>query len=218
MARLPVPGPVVIPGVAEVKQHWREGTQNTSIVLHGFHGGTTAVNAALADTLFTSFKNALTTSGLGGHLHAETAITGVEVKDLSAAGNASYLSTGLEQVGTGAAGPLGSQVAIVVTKRSAKSGREFRGRMYIGGLDNTATTDGKLATTGASQTSAAFGEACRTAMSSAGVPMCIANRALQAGTTASGAALPPRSATHTDVTQCVVDNPRLDTQRRRLGR
>jgi hypothetical protein len=73
--------------------------------------------------------------------------------------------------------------------------------------------------TGLAKTAAgSFGEGIRLAMTSAGVPMCIAQRALQSGTDTDGNALPPRSAGYFPVTRCVVRDNRLDSQRRRLGR
>lgn len=217
MGREPVGGPVVIPGVVEAKLKFSDPDGAWSIICHGVKGST-AVDSTLANSLATSIGSSVTSSGWSGFMKAGSSFDGVEVKDLSTAHNPAYLSdvAGVPAAGTGS--PLGDNTAICVSKETAKAGREWRGRLYLGGLDGTCTTDGKNMSAGAKVAAGNFGEGIRTAMSSAGIPMCIAQRALQAGTDAAGNDLPPRSASYFPVTRCVVKDNRLDSQRRRLGR
>lgn len=218
MSRPVKPGPVVVPQTCEVKLYWSNGTNQFTNVLHGNHGGTTAINEQLADTLHTSISNALVTSGWAAIMHPSVALYQVGVKDISAPFLPEYLSNGAAQAGTGALSPLGDHTAICVTEQTAKSGREWRGRIYLGGLDAAATADGRVASQAAVDAAGAFGEAVRSAFTTAQIPMCVAQRELLAGMSSSGTALPPRSANPVPVTRCIVRDTRLDTQRRRVGR
>jgi len=218
VARPPAGGPVIIPQCVEVHVYWSNGLNTFSNVLHGNHGGTAAINETLAETLLTSFKSALTTSGWGAIVHPTVALYRVGVKDLASAYNSEYLSSGAALAGTGASTPLGDHTALVVTEQTSRSGAQWRGRMYLGGMDAAATNDGSTATQAAVDAAGAFGEAIRSAMSSAQVPMVVAQRELLAGQTAGGTAMPPRAATTVPVTRCIVSDNRLDTQRRRIHR
>jgi hypothetical protein len=215
--RPPVPGPIVIPGCVQAQLRFTDTTGTFSLVCHGIKGSTT-VDETLANSLATSVASAVTSSGWVGFMAPGTSFDGVWVKDLSSANNSIYESntTGVAAGGTGPA--LGDNTAICVTKQSAKSGKEFRGRMYLGGLDSSCTVDGHNMTDPAKVAAGNFGEAVRTAFNSAGIPMCIANRALQAGEDINGNPLPPRTANTTPITRLVVRDLRLDSQRRRLGR
>jgi hypothetical protein len=217
MGRPPVAGPVVNPGVVEAKLLFSDVDGSWTIVCHGVKGSTT-VDSTLADSLATGIGSSVTSSGWATFMKAGSSFDGVEVKDLSTAYNPSFISSvaGVPAAGTG--GPLGDNTALCVTKETAKAGREFRGRLYLGGLDGACTTDGKSMTGPAKTAAGNFGEGIRLAMTSSGVPMCISQRALQAGTDSKGNPLPPRSASYTSVTRCVVKDNRLDSQRRRLGR
>jgi hypothetical protein len=151
-------------------------------------------------------------------MHPSVALFQVGVKDLNAPFLPEYLSTGAAMAGSGALTPLGDHTAIVVSLKTSKSGREWRGRIYLGGLDAGATTDGRTATQAAVTAAGAFGEALRAAFSTNQIPLVIGQRELLSGTTSTGAALPPRAANKVPVTRAIVSDNRLDTQRRRVGR
>jgi hypothetical protein len=217
MGRAPVGGPIVIPGVVEGKLKFSDADGSWSIVCHGVKGST-SVDITLANALATSVGSSITSSGWSGFMKTGSSFDGVEVKDISTAHNPAFISDVAGVPAAGAASPLGDNTALCVSKETAKAGREWRGRMYLGGLDGTVTSDGKNMSGPAKIAAGNFGEGIRLAFSSAGIPMCIAQRALQAGKDSAGNDLPPRTASYFPVTRCVVKDNRLDSQRRRLGR
>lgn len=217
MARPVKPGPVVIPQVAQIKQVFDLNGMKATIVVHGSTGGTTNVSAALADTLLTGFKNALTTSGWGGLMSNLCSLQEVTVKDLSQAYNPEYLSSGGGQSGTGTGTPLPINTAICVSHLTNKSGAQWRGRSYLCGMDSSVTTDGIHHTSAAGTAALDYWDACMSVMATAQVPMVIAQRELLAGQDSHGNALPPRSASSAGVIGNHITSNRLDTQRRRIG-
>jgi hypothetical protein len=207
-----------IPNCAEVTIQWATGSRGWMNVLHGGWTGAQAPTAALAEILFTAVKAALTSSGFAGNLHTDASVTGVKIKDLRSPNLGFVFSTSAAASGTGAGSLVSLATAIVVTQATAGSGRGFRGRSYLAGLDSDALASHITASAAADTNAAAFMEAIRTAMQANSIPMVIAQRALLAGESASGAPMGPRSATTIPVTQCRIVNSRLDSQRRRLGR
>jgi hypothetical protein len=218
-----VPRPVdpsirTIPNCAQVVITWASGGRAFTNVLHGGWTGAGSPTSALAETLFTGFKSALTSSGFAAQLHTDTTITGVKLKDMRTANLPYVLSTSAAAAGTGAGTFVALATAIAVTLRTANSGRGFTGRVYLAGLDSGAIVSHLQATAVANTAAAAFITSCLATMSSNSIPCVIAQRALLAGTTHAGAALPPRPAGTVAVTSASISNPRLDSQRRRMGK
>ena len=221
MGRLPVKGPVVIPNTLEFKLEWGDpgaaGELRFSNVFHAVWGTKPPIDQALADTLLTLATNSMTSSNWATFVHTSTAIKRVQVKDISAPNLPWYLSTGPELAGSGPGAALAEQVAVVATSLTAKAGREWHGRTYLGGLDDGAQVDARHHGTAAGTAATAFLNAIRTGLPS-GINLAIGQRALQAGQTSTGAPLPARTAHSEPITNYVIRSNRLDTQRRRLGR
>lgn len=218
MARPVDPSVKTIPNCAQVQIQWSTSGRTFSNVLHGNWTGAQAPTAALAETLFTAVKGALTSSGWGALLHTDVSCTGVRIKDMRQP-NLGYVnssSAAASGTGSGTMGPLNA--ALVITQRTAQSGRGFFGRTYLAGMDSTTFQTHTQFTAAATTAGAAFLESIRTSMQTNTIPMVVAQRALLAGTTSGGAQLGPRAANTIPVTQCAAINARVDTQRRRLGR
>lgn len=207
-----------IPNCAEVDLVWTASGRTFKNILHGTWTGAQSPTSALAETLFTAFKSGFTTSGWAAAVHTDVSFTGVSIKDLRQPNLGFVQSSSAAAPGTGAgtAGPLNT--ALVVTQRTARSGKGFTGRTYLAGMDATQFATHLTATAGCTTAAAAFLTAVFNAMSTNSIPMGVAQRALLAGTSAAGAAMPPRPAGIVPVTQCAVINARLDSQRKRLGR
>jgi hypothetical protein len=197
---------------------WTASGRTYSNVMHGGWTGAGSPTSSLAETLFTGFKSALTSSGLGALLHTDVSMTGVQLKDLRQPNLAWVLSSSGSAAGTGAGSFVSLATAIVVTLATAQSGRGFTGRVYIAGLDSAAIVSHLQATTAANTAAAAFITACMSTMASNSIPAVVAQRQLLAGTTSGGAQLGPRAAGTIAVTQARIVNARLDSQRRRLGK
>jgi hypothetical protein len=218
MPRLPVPGPIVIPSCIEVKLHWSDTFGLFSNVLHGNLTAVGPINPALAETLFSALKANVATVTWLGDLATTISFTGVSVKDIRAANNPEFPSSSLAAPGTAVGPAVAINSALVVTLRSAQAGRAFRGRVYLAGLTATALASARQWTTGAGANAVAFVEGIQAVLTANSIPLVIAQRALQAGTDASGNPLPARLAAVVPVVSVDIANPRVDTQRKRLGR
>lgn len=204
----------VIPNCVEIKLHWLYGAVVGFNVLHA-QRGSTAVNQALADNLFTTLAPQLSASGLALELHTTTAFQHIGVRDLSSADQPEFVSTGSAVNGAGTGNPLPPQVALCVTYKANLVGRSNRGRSYLGGFADSATTaQGRAtpATTAAAQT---FMTSVNATLAAQGMVPAIGQIALPQRTNAAGETLPARPAgTVPIVTTTVLDNI-FDTQRRR---
>lgn len=218
MPRVPVPGPIVIPNCIEVKLHWSDSLGLFSNVLHGNLTAVGPINPALAETLFSAFKANTGTVVWLADLAATMSFTGVSVKDLRAANNPEFPSSGASAPGAAVGAAASVNNALVVTLRSAQAGRGFRGRVYLGGLTQASLASARQWSGAAGANAVGFIEGVRSVLSANSIPMVIAQKALQAGTDVAGNPLPARLAGIVPVVSVDIANPRVDSMRRRLGR
>jgi hypothetical protein len=222
VARAPVKGALVIPLCGEFKLEWGTpapaGETLFTNILHFTWSTKPTFDAALAESIFSAAKNAMSTSNWTAFVHPTIFLKRVQVKDITAANLPWFLSTGPEIAGTGLLSALPEQVAVVVTSKTAKSGREWHGRSYLGGLDAGAQLDGRHHGPATGTAGVAFMETMRTTLAPLNVRLALGQRALQPGTSTSGAALPARVALAVEITGFAIQSNRFDTQRRRLGR
>ena len=219
MARPPTPPPIVIPNCIMVVLHWSDAAGEFSNVIHGNLTAVGPINPSLPETLFSAFKaNAGISAWLSAHVSTGVSFIRVSCKDMRAGNNPTFQSSGLAAAGGAAGAQVPLQACIVVTHRTAQSGRAFRGRTYLGGgvVTDLASPRAWSDTTGTAAVAAVNG--MQTVMTANQIPMVIAQQHLLAGTTAAGAALPDRAAGVVPITGFDIANPRVDSQRRRLGR
>lgn len=219
-ARPPVGGPIVIPNCGQIAIQWTENGMTMLNVLHGALTAAGPLNPNVAETIFTAIKAAAATTTWLNHVSATASLSGVRVKDLRAANNPTILSTSAAINGT-SAGPVSSQGnALVVTLKTAQSGRGYVGRVYLPGISNDNLADSRHYNSALNAPAVAFLNAINTAMTASGMPWVIGQRALQASP--EPGAPPPynqiRQATTIPITQAAVVSDRIDSQRRRLGR
>lgn len=220
--RPPVKGPVVIPNCAEIKVLWTQGSLTLNNVFHGALTAAGPMNPAVAESIFSALKaNTATTTWLG-HLSTSISLSGVHVKDLRAANNPTLTSTGLPVLGTGTGSVLPQDNALVITLKTAFSGKGYVGRVYLPGLDSAQLADSRhwISTTVFDNAALGFVNAVNSAMTAQGLPWVLGRRALQANT---DPAAPPhlqqnRPADTIPIASAAVTDHRVDSQRRRLGR
>jgi hypothetical protein len=218
MARLPVVGPKTIPNCIEVVLSWTSTNRTFHNVLHGNLTAVGPINPGMAETLFSAFKaNAATTTWLT-HVDANARFAGVAVKDLRAPNNPSYFSTGLVAPGTAAGVPLPLSTSLVATLRTAQSGQGFRGRVYLAGLTDAALASAVVFGDQVGTDAVAFLNGINSVMGTNNIPLVVAQSALQAGTHHDGSPWEARPAGVLPVTAIDIANPRIDSQRKRLGR
>jgi hypothetical protein len=197
---------------------WTEATRTFHNVLHGNWTTVGPIDPALAETLFTGFKTQFTSSGWSGQVNTVTSFAGVGLRDLRNANQIEYLSSSAAMVGADATGTLPASNSVAITLKTNQSGRGFRGRVYLGGLGLIVNVDPRTFSGAAGLAGIAFVNGLNTVMTSNGLPLCIGQRALLAGTDSHGNPLPARAANTVLVTSVVVVDHRFDSQRRRLGR
>lgn len=219
MPRPPTPPPIVIPNCILVALHFVYPGGEFSNVIHGNLTSVGPLNPALAETLFSAFKaNAAIAAWLTNHVVTTVEFARVSIKDMRAGNNPTLLSTGAAAPGgaIGAAAPV--QAALVVTHRTAQSGRAFRGRTYLAGLPAGDMADQRTWGSAVGVDGVATLNGIQSVMTANQIPMVVAQQHLLAGTTENGAVLPDRPAAVVPITGFDIANPRIDTQRRRLGR
>lgn len=108
--------------------------QNFAWILHYFRGAGVAQTQALVDTRAGDFLNALVVGGVIGQLHVNWTITQTVATDLTTSGGIQHISTAANGAGTNTGEPLPPTSSLVVSWRTALSGRSHRGRSYIGGF------------------------------------------------------------------------------------
>jgi len=218
MARPVAPGPAVVSNGVEVKLNWTMGARSTTNIMHarGTFGDT--VPGTLPETLFTAFKSSLTSTLLGADLATTTSLTGVSLKSINSANNAYINSTGTAQAGTGTGAATANNVALAVTLATAKSGPGYRGRVYLGGFILTVILTPVRWSDPVGTHAAAWLNAIISTLGTNGLTACVLQHHLLPEP---GATQPPmnqdRPADLTQITQARIVNPRIDTQRRRLG-
>lgn len=170
--------PLVVPGAALLRLIWSFGTGGAggvNVIGASITGGTT-VTQTLANTLDSSIKTALTSSGFAAQLHTTTALVAVAVRDIRAAHMVEYVGTGGSVSGTGTGDPLPRQVAYVVSIKTAKAGARYRGRTYFGGLTETDNDTSAAAAAAVATNSVAFMNALASTLSGSGMGLAVVSR------------------------------------------
>lgn len=205
-------------GVVEAVLHW---------TFHGIPGlnildtrvsSAFSPNGSIANTLNTAIIAAITSSSIGVTLAASTVYTGVSLRDMRTEGGAAIPSNNGTHAGTAAGLALPSQVSICVTKVTAKAGRRFRGRTYLGGFaveDNGA--DG-LIDPGVGTIAVNFMVAVASALVQNGMTVVVHTPAYpeRPSHIPGHDPLPATAEESNDVAQWVLRDHVWDTQRRRL--
>lgn len=131
--------PVVIPATVRVSMVWKlSGTDYAVNALHYIVPGATVVDQAAANDIANDIGTAF-----AGTYDASVAdaveLNRVEVRDLRTASQPVYIGLILVD-GASVVPPLPPQNAIVVTLRTALAGRSYRGRVYLPGASELASS------------------------------------------------------------------------------
>lgn len=214
-----IAGAVIIPNCVQVRVFWTLANGKTVYnVLHGSVAGGFSATTAVADAIFTALKAAGGWTSWKARVNTTNSLAGVDLRDMRTPNMPIVASTTAVSAGTGVGGALPPGDAFCVTLRTALSGRGFRGRVYLPGLDLAALAAGGVAAAGTLTDAASFVTAIQTALTASAIALAIGQpaRATYVGTT--GAVHAPRSAGVVPVTAIVSRNTIIDHQRRRAGR
>jgi hypothetical protein len=184
-------------------------------VTYGRSATVPAPTIAQAQAIFAAITTGAAWTAFAGHISTTTSLASVTIKSVHAADQPTVQSTGAAVLGTHASVSTPNEVALVVTLRTALSGKSNRGRMYIPGyavgVVNAANV--ALATTVTDTTTWASGFIGIYAAQ--GYTMVIGQKARAQYTGSTGTLHPARAATSTTVTALLVRNNTWDSQRRR---
>jgi hypothetical protein len=135
----------IIPNTAQIRLRWALADGKVGFnVLHGsyqgaFHGSQTEANAIL-----TGLTTGANWTALALFMGTATGLTGVDIRDLNVANAPIIPSIAIGANGTSVSTTLPSEVAAVITLRTAFVGRQNRGRVYVPNWSSNAVATGDV--------------------------------------------------------------------------
>jgi hypothetical protein len=140
---------LVIPNACQVTLDWTlaDGKLAHNVLYANIPPAFTPT-AAIADNLLIALTSGAAWTGFAAVLSASTTLSAITLRDVRSADQPLVTSVGTGHPGTDAAVALPNEVALVVTLRTAKAGRGFRGRMYLPGFGSDQVTAGNLVAAG----------------------------------------------------------------------
>lgn len=198
----------------EINLDWRLGAKTVKNVLHARIPGTFTPTSTIADSITTAMDSLVTSSGLRAFLASTTRLPFASLRDLRTPNNALIEGTVSPTLGTGVTDALPHQIAAVVTLRTAKAGRSFRGRTYLPGFDEAANdVNGAIGDTTRTALDA-FAAGFLTVINHDSMQLVVWNRpVIDRAPGANCAVLRPGSIEN--VTSAIIRDNRWDSQRRR---
>lgn len=211
------PGPVVIPSCAQVVLNWTLADAKTAHnVLYGRYSGAFAGTQAQANTIHTALTTGAPAVALFGILGSTTALAGVSIRNVSVQDQPLVLSSNAAVPGTAGSATLPSEMAEVITERTAKVGRANRGRIYMPPLATSSWGAGDIILAASVTILQNWANTLIGALATAGYTLVIGQRARAAYTSPiTGRVFPARAATNETVTSLSVRDNHWDSQRRR---
>jgi hypothetical protein len=209
-------GPVHIPSCAQITLVWtQEDGKLAHNVLYGRYAGAFAGSVAQANAIMTGLSSGAAWTALAGQLAPSTALAAVHLRNVDVPNEPIIESTNPAVPGTVSGAPLPNEVAICITLRTAFTGRQFRGRMYLPGFTNAALGAGNTISGQTIDAINAWAATIRSVFSASGYTWVIGQKARAAYTGITGTAHPQRDADSVDITTALVRDNHWDSQRRR---
>jgi hypothetical protein len=205
--------PTIIDNAVQVKWIWSIGNIDAVNVTHALVTGAPTIDVTLANSIHTAMGAALVASGLPDHWGTTTTFLRVSLRDMRTANLAEVDSTGAQITGAAGIDQLPPQTAAVITLRTLKAGKSFRGRIYMPGFGEEANdADGAIAT--AVMTSLGIFAGTLPTVYTGGLQLAVASRQVVDRTPTGNCAV-LKASQITPVTNALVRDTRWDTQRRR---
>lgn len=209
-------GPVVIPNAAKFMLVWQlaDGKIGRN-VLGGIVQPSFIATATLAEAFRAAVVSGATWSALAAFLPTTVSLLRTEIQDIRSAGMTPVASTGASTPGTSASPALPSEVALVMTLRTARIGAQFRGRMYMPGWATNAIGAGDVAAAAAVTALQNFANNISTGISAGGGQWALLQPERQEYLGVTGTLHPARAANALPISATVVRDNHWDSQRRR---
>jgi hypothetical protein len=209
-------GFVVSPNTVRVLVHSSFEGRPQLNVFHAEYVLAGPLSPNISESVWTALKASLTGNGVDAAMSTQFEWTGVGCIDLRGPNFPEITSTSAALVGTNVANALSPQNAVVVTLRTGKSGRSFRGRSYVYGF----CVDGMTASGGIATVAEAgalnFVNSVKAAMAGQSLTMAIRSPALPERPSKPGGTLPAKDYSIEPVSTQLVRDLIWDTNRRRL--
>lgn len=203
---------LVIPNGVEIDLAWISNGRIMKNTCFAEAPTSLAITPALADSITTALNSLFTSSGLVALQSSGGRGPAAQLRDVRDVGFPLVTGSVQGATGTGTTDLLPSQIAACLTVRTARAGRQFRGRMFIPGfveIANDATNHMTAATKTALD---AYAAGLPNALNQSGLQFSVCHRPLYL---TDGSIGTPGSLQH--VTQVVCRDNVWDTQRRRKG-
>jgi hypothetical protein len=208
----------IVPNGVQVKLQWLNGTETTLNILGATTIGIPVVNQAMADALDTSIKAALSSSGLGSRLATVVQLIRVSVRSVHSGNLVEYLGSGGPVAGTGTGDAIPRGVAAIVTLRTDRAGKSYRGRQFVTGYVESLALPGNLLDPDAATDTEEFYNAVKAAMSGNGLTMAVLSPALPERQNKQGETLPAKPAEARPVQSQLIRSRVWGSMRTRNGR
>jgi hypothetical protein len=205
-----------IPQCVEVGIVWgMEDGKLAHNVLHARYSGSYPGTVAMANAILAGLVTGAAWTAMASFIASTGAIGSVTLRDLNTPNQPLLSSTGPGGVGTSASPSLPNETAIVITLRTAKAGRAFRGRIYVPSFATNALGAGNVIAAACITDVNAWANTIPTVFQSQGLTFVIGQHSRLAYTSPIGTPHPKRDPTTVDVTSQSVKDNHWDTMRRR---
>lgn len=209
-------GPVVIPNAVKVMLLWQLGNGVIARnVLGGIVGSFTTASSTVAETIRAAIAGSGNMPAMLAVIAPTASFLGIDLQDIRQPNQPVFRSTGAAIPGTATGTELPAEVALVLTLRTALTGRAFRGRYYQPGFSSASLGAGGVATSATVTALQNFRFSIQAGINAAGLSWGLLQPARAAYTGSSGTQHPARSAHIEPVTGWVVRDNHWDSQRRR---
>lgn len=209
-------GPVVVPQCAQIVQRWSlESGKVANVVMYGRYSGGFAGTQAQCNAILTALTSGAQWTALAAFLSTTNGLQGIQIRDVNTPMQAIINNSVGGQNGSSASASMPNEVALVVTLRTALTGRPNRGRMYIPGWATNALGAGNVAAAAAVTALTNWALTIPTALTAQGYTLVIGQKARAQYTGKTGTVHPARPAQSTAVTSLTVRDNHWDSQRRR---
>lgn len=211
-------GAMVVPLGVQVRLIWNVGTTLVgNNVLGAVKLSATTIDQAFANTLGAAIKAGYVSSGLASRQATNWNLSKVGVRDVSTANLAEFVDAAGPQAGTlAAAQTTPFHTAFVVTLRTAKAGKRYRGRVFLPGVAEESVNGAALDALHAADY-VDFITAIDAAMTASGLDFAVLSRPVYQKDPLGNEVL-IRPGEGTPVTSILKRNDVASTQRRRLSR
>jgi hypothetical protein len=209
-------GPVVIPSCAQLRLLWTTGSGKAAHnVLTVRYNGAFAGSAAQLNSILTGLTTGAQWTALSAHIAPTAGLVAADIRDINQPNQPIIPSTGAGAVGTSSGSELPNEVAVCVTLRTAFTGPQNRGRLYVPGWATTALGANNTIAAAAVTALTNWSSIIAGVLSAQGYTWCIGHPARQAYTGSTGTVHPARVAGSVPITTISVRDNHWDSQRRR---